>query len=120
MARRGKKRHPGTLKLRGRTYWLHLSVGGQHHYFTVPTDELRAAEDFAIQKHRELTRQLVRRGHGLPSTIRCSELFDRFERQDLPALAKGTQDAYRDSLKSLRAFFVAELPDPSIDAVHAR
>ena len=39
---------------------------------------------------------------------------------DLPALAPGTQDAYRDSLKPLRAYFVSELGNPSIDAVHAR
>lgn len=110
----------GTLQLRGRIYWLRLCVGGAYHFFTVPTDELRAAEDFAIQKHKELTRQLVRRGQGLPSTLACAALFDRFERQDIPALAPGAQDAYRDSLKPIRAYFVGELRDPAIDAVHAR
>jgi hypothetical protein len=89
MARRKKKRHPGTLKLRSRTYWLRLCVGGAYRYFTVPTDELRVAEEFAIQKHKELSRQLVRRGQGLPSSITCCQLFERFERQDLPPLAKG-------------------------------
>jgi integrase len=118
--KRRKKRHPGSLQQRGDSYRLHLCVGGVRHYFTIPTTELRVAEEFATQKHRELARQLVRRGQGLPSTIACSVLFDRFERQDIPALAPGAQDAYRDSLKPIRAYFVAELRDPSIDAVHAR
>jgi hypothetical protein len=41
-------------------------------------------------------------------------------RSRTPPLAKGTQEAYLDSLKSLRTCFVSELRVPSIDAIHAR
>jgi integrase/recombinase XerD len=115
-----RKRYPGTLQQRGNSFRLHLCVGGVRHYFTIPTADRRGAEAFAIEKHRELARQAGRHGHGLPSALTCSALFDRFERQELPALAEGTQDAYRDSLKPIRGYFVDEMRDPPIDAVHAR
>ena len=42
---------------------------------------------------------------GLPGATRFSELVALFEQDHLPETAKGTQDAYRDSLKPIRAFF---------------
>ena len=62
----------------------------------------------------------ARHAPGPPTAIACGALFDLFERQELPTLACGTQEAYRDSLKPLRAYFVAQLGDPAIDRVRAK
>lgn len=118
--RRKKKRHPGTLVLRGSSYWLHLSIGGKRHYFTIHTIDRQEAEQFAIDKARELEQQLERRRRGLPGGIRISDLLELFEREQLPPLAKGTRDAYRDSLKAIRQFFITELADPSLERIRAK
>lgn len=119
MTKRRAKRHPGTLRLRGKSYWLTLCIGGQRHYFTIPTTDRDAAERFATDRARELRREQDRLRSGLPGTVRCSALFDVFERNELPARAPGTQAAYRDSLGPLRAYFVDTLGDPTIDRIRA-
>lgn len=119
MGKRRAKRHPGTLRLRGKSYWLTLCVGGERHYFTIPTTDRDVAERFALDRARELRREQDRLRSGLPGIVRCSALFDVFERNELSARAKGTQDAYRDSLGPLRAYFVDTLGDPTIDRIRA-
>jgi len=119
MVKRRAKRHPGTLRLRGKSYWLTLCVGRQRHYFTIPTTDRAVAEQFAVDRAKELRREQDRLRSGLPGTVRCSALFDVFERNELPARAKGTQDAYRDSLGPLRTYFVDTLGDPTIDRIRA-
>jgi hypothetical protein len=49
-----------------------------------------------------------------------SEPLRQFETIELPTLAKGTQDAYRDSFKPIRAYFIDRLGDPLIDRISAR
>jgi integrase len=116
MVKRRAKRHPGTLRLRGQSYWLTLCVGGKRHYFTIPTTDRDVAERFAVDRARELRREQDRLRSGLPGTVRCSALF---ERNELPARARGTQEAYRDSLGPLRTYFVELLGDPTIDRIRA-
>jgi hypothetical protein len=107
-----RKRYPGTIQRRGDSFRIHLCVGGVRHSATVRTSDRKAAERLARDLERDLERKRERRAAGLAAGVRCSELFDLFERQELPALALGTADAYRDSLKPIRSYFVGELGDP--------
>ncbi|MGQ0641207.1 MAG: tyrosine-type recombinase/integrase [Gemmatimonadaceae bacterium] len=120
MSKRKRKRHPGYLQPRGDTFRLHLCVGGVRHCFTIDTKDRAIAERFAIDRARELERQVMRRRGGLPGVVSCSALFDLFERDELPARAKGTRDAYRDSLRPIRTYFVQQLGNPTIDRIHAK
>lgn len=120
MGRHRRKRFPGYLRRRGETFRLEVCIGGVRHQFTIATTDRRAAERFAIERTDELERQVERVRTGLPTAVRCSELFANFERDWLPALARGTREAYRDSLKPIRQYFVEQLQDPTIDRVHAR
>ncbi len=43
-----------------------------------------------------------------------------FEAEALPSLAKGARDAYHDSLKPIRRYFVDKLKDPTVDRIHAK
>ena len=115
-----RKRYPGTLVRRGNSFRLHLCVGGKRHYFTVPTTDRSLAERFAVDKGAELSRQLDRTRRGLSAGVAVSALFELFETQELPPLAKGTQDAYRDSLKAIRFYFLGELGDPALERIHAK
>jgi integrase len=119
MPRPRRRKHPGTLQERGGSFRLHLCVGGARHLFTIPTTDRATAEAFAREKYDELARLHARRRLGLSADITCAVLFDRFEEQELPPLARGTRDAYRDSLKSIRAYFVNELGDPLIGTIRA-
>ncbi|GAC1613801.1 MAG: site-specific integrase [Gemmatimonadaceae bacterium] len=115
-----RKHYPGYLQRRGNSYRVQLCVGGKRHLFTVPTTDRLAGKQFAAQKFEELRKSAERRAVGLPGAIRCSELFDLFERQQLPTVSRGTQEAYLDSLKPIRSYFVDQLGDRPVDQVHAK
>lgn len=119
MSGKTRKRYPGTLQRRGDSYRLHVCVGGDRHYFTFRTSDRRKAEHFARVKHGELEAERERKALGLPSSVQCSALFDRFEELVMPTLAAGTQAAYKDSLKPIRAYFVDDLGDPAVERVRA-
>ena len=80
--------------------------------------DLRAWD--AREKARELEQLNARRAAGLPEAVRVSALLATFEEHELPGLAPGTQRSYRDSLKPIRAYFVGQLGDPLVTAVHAK
>jgi hypothetical protein len=125
MPRKPPEKTPGNVEQRGGVYRLRLGVGGRRHRFTFPPGtSIKAVRRFAVEKERELkleaAKQQKREGRGVGTTTRMSELFDLFERESLPTLAQGTQDAYRDSLKLFRRYFVQQLRDPAVDAVGGR
>src|SRR4051794_37316512 len=95
-------------------------VGGTRHTFTVPTTDRALVTDFVKRKRRELERQHARRVAGYQASLRFSELLDAFEREDLPTLAPGAQEAYGDTIAPVRDYFVGELGDPAVDAIQAR
>jgi hypothetical protein len=57
---------------------------------------------------------------GIEGRMRLSALLETFEKDALPALALGAADAYRDSLKPIRRYFVDDLGDPVLDAIQAK
>lgn len=119
--KRGSHRY-GTWSIarRGESYCVRMSVAGKRYTFSVATTDRAEAEHFAKTKRRELDRTAERRSSGLPDSIRVSELFELFERDELPGLAAGTRRTYRDSLKPIRTYFVEQLEDPPLVQVHAK
>lgn len=118
MARR--RRIPGTFDRRGDTIRVRLRVAGERYTYTVETTDRRAAERFAVTKAQELERSAARRAAGLTIGTRFSALLEHFERVELPALAVGASDAYRDSFKPIREYFVETIGDPTVESIQAR
>ena len=108
------KKAPGHFERRGRGWRWRVCVGGRYHRFTIPTTVRREAERWARKKFDELEVQHCRRVDGLVVGVRVSELLTYFETERLPRLAPGTQRAYRDSLKPIRAYFVEHVGDPPL------
>lgn len=114
-----QKRHPGSITRRGESYRVTLCVGGKITRSTVPTTDRRLAEQFARKRFSELKRAHERQFAGLPDVITISALVAEFVSQELPMLAKGTRDAYEDSLKPIRRYFIDELGDLPLDRIRA-
>ncbi len=110
---------PGYLQRRGKRFRVRLCVGGRRFSYTLRTADRREAERFARDKQAELERQFDRQAHGFAGPTRMSELLDRFEREELPTKSRGCQEAYADSLKPIRCYFVTELGDPTLDRLRA-
>jgi integrase len=49
-----------------------------------------------------------------------SALIAKFEQDELPVLAIGASEAYGDSLKPIRRYFVEQIGDPCVDSVQTR
>jgi integrase/recombinase XerD len=109
------KKAPGHFERRGRSWRWRVCVGGVYYRFTIGTPERTEAERWARQKYPELERQHGRIADNLPVNVRFSSLLDYFEGQKLPRLAPGTQEAYRDSLKPIRTYFVDVQRDPTLE-----
>lgn len=114
MARTRTKRYPGRIEPRppGR-FKVRVWVNGRQHTRTIRAKRKREAEDYAIAWHAELSGDAARREAGLPVGVRFSELLARFEAEGMPKAA-GAQDAYRDSFKVFRAYFVERCGDPLV------
>ncbi len=111
------RRHPGNIKRRGKGFRIRLCVGGKYHQFTLRTLDRREAEQFSRSRHAELERQVERQELGFPGPLHVSELLRRFESEQLPTLSPGCQRSYRESLKVIRAYFVIDRRDPTLDLV---
>lgn len=111
--------HPGHLEKRGGDSWrLTLSVDGKRHRETFKARDQRAAENYARRRHQELERRSMRRGPaGLAGEVYFSDLLRRFEDDELPTLAQGTQDSYAGSFKVFRVYFVDEQGDPPLERI---
>ena len=102
------------------SYRVRLCVDRERHYVTIKTTDRRAAEHSALAQQAELKRGRAGRAAGVPGAIPFSALLELFEAQELPTLARRTQEAYRDSLKLIRSSFVEQLQDPAVDRIHAK
>lgn len=119
--KRSKRRHGlGNITKLGDRWRIRLMVGGVQHSYTVEAPDRKAVEQFAKNKRAELDKQQARNASGFETGVRFSSLLDRFERDVLPSLAKGTGDAYRDSTKILQLYFVEESGDPAIETLQAK
>ena len=56
---------------------------------------------------------------GLPGRVRFSVLVRKYETEEMPDKAPGTQRAYRDSLKPIKSYFFEVLGDPMLDQIRA-
>lgn len=117
-----RRKRPGNIeRLKSGHYRVRLSVAGRRYQFTLPTSVRADAVDFAVKKHAELERIARRRSAaGIEGQMRISAMLDEFETESLPALARGAADAYRDSLKPIRRYFVDEREDPRLEAIQTR
>ncbi len=112
-------KHPGSIRRHGRGFEIRLCVAGVRHSFTMRCEDVREAQTWAKQKEGELERQAQRREDGFPGPIHMSALLDRFEADELSIKTPGTQRSYHDSLTPIRAYFVTERGDPTVDRVRA-
>lgn len=112
-----RKRHPGTIELRGDSLRVILYAGGERHTFTLPTNDRREAVEFAQRKHLELQGAVGRARQGLPGKTPVLALFDKFEAERLPLLAPNTRKTYRLSLATFRQFFGHRLSNPAVTEV---
>lgn len=115
-----RKNYPGSIDQRGDTFRIRLMVDGKRHTFTIETTDRREAERVAMARYLALTQASPakkREALGLAKDIRVSALLELFTMQKLPELAPGAQDAYEDSLKPIRKYFVDQHGDPSIDTI---
>ena len=115
MARR--RTHPGSIQPRGDRLRVRLSVAGEMHRFQLNSVTLTEAQQFAKDKHEELTRIAGRQAAGLPGQITFSELLARYAEHEIPGLAPNTQKSYKSSFKFFRPFFVERLGDPVIENI---
>jgi len=117
MARR--RSYPGYIERRGKAWRLVLQAAGSKRSYTVHARR-DVVEQFARDEYAKLSRQAIRREDGLPSSMRMSELFDRYEAETLASeLRESSQVSYRVSLRAFRLFFVDGLGDPTIDRIRA-
>jgi integrase/recombinase XerD len=114
-----RKKYPGSIERRGDSYRVTLCVAGKISRSTVPTTDRRIAEQFARQRFSELRHAHERQFAGLPHVITISALISEFVTQELPQLAKGTREAYEDSLKPIRKYFIDESGDLPLDRIRA-
>jgi integrase/recombinase XerD len=111
------KKHPGSLTQRSPGVWrLRLCVSGARHSFTVQGTKVDA-QNYATEKHDELSRDATRKTEGRPGPVRFSALMAAFKENELPSLSAGTSRSYNDSFKVFRKYFVEMLGDPRADKV---
>jgi integrase len=114
------KKCPGYLEHRyAESFRWTVCVGGKYHRYTIKTDDREAAERWARKEFDKLERRNKRQQRGIVVGIKVSDLLTYFENERLPRLAPGTRDAYKDSLKPIRNYFVKQFGDPFLEDVHA-
>jgi integrase len=117
------KRYPGTIEQRGSSFRVILHIRGEKRRdgkrltFTLPGTDRKAAEQFAIRKHAELTGHMERRRLGLSGVVRFSELLDRYETEKVPLLAPSTRLSYAQTLSRLRTYFVVQGGNLSVEKI---
>lgn len=111
-----RKSYPGHLAKRGMGWRWEVRVRGQRHRFQFKVSTQEEAEEQAREEYAKLVALARRHDGDIPAPIRMNELFAEFEKLDMPP-AEGAQDAYRDSLRVLREYFVELRGDPRADRV---
>lgn len=108
--------HPGHIQERGESsYRVTLRIQGERKRYTVKGSR-RDAENFARTKYQELERRTRRGGaDAIAGKTFVSDLLDRFERDEIPTLAAGTQESYGAAVKIFRLYFVDQRGDPELE-----
>ena len=114
-----RRTYPGSLERRGDALRWRVSIGGERHRETFPTNDAKEAARWARERYRELEAKVERRQQGLPGTVTVAALFEQFAKDVVPTLSDGTQRSYHDSLKPLRTYFVDERGNPPVDKIRA-
>lgn len=114
--RANRKSYPGHLLRRGAGWRWQVRIKGQRHQIRFEVRTKEEAEELAREEYDKLVAIARRHDGNVPAPIRMSELFAEFEELDMPA-AEGAQDAYRDSLRVFREYFVELRGDPRADRV---
>jgi integrase len=110
--------HLFRLTAHSRNWYAQVYLGGKRHRFTCKTTDKRTARQYA-QRKLELLRERYHRGLvGLPEPVRLSEVFDRYERDELPKLRPASQRRSAGIVAQTRTWFVSgPLNDPLVTAV---
>lgn len=107
-----------TITKQSPTTWrLRVWDGKRQRTKTVEVATRKEAKTLAFAWEQEVKEALKREARGHVGTVRMSQLLDEFERVVFPTLTLGTANAYRDSFKPLRLYFVNECNDPKVDEV---
>jgi integrase len=112
---RRRRRVCGSIDRRGNGFRIRIQVAGLKRTETVRHTARSVAEARAEQLMDELEREAEKRAARTVTAHAMSELFSRFMREIGPTLAAGTEQAYGDTIKSLRLYFVDELHDPAVE-----
>lgn len=108
--------HHGSIRKKGKSYEIRLSVAGNRHSFMF-TGTFTQAASYANTKYAELAEKYGREARGLPGDMPFSELVKRFETEYMPGRAAGTQRSYSDALKPITRYFVEARKDPLVQHV---
>ncbi len=121
MPRKRTKPYPGSISKRGAGVWrVRFCVGGERHRFTVKGTKVEA-QNFAVTKHAEISKDHGRAEAGMPGPIRFSALLDEFTEGRMPGLkSDGTRKSYANSFKAFRPFFVEKNGDPFVRDIGRR
>jgi integrase len=117
---------PGMIRKRGTGWQVVIRVNGERHQYGPRNEPLLAdasrndVEEWTWRQYCELEKAAKREADGLPGRVKFSALLEQFEEEELPTLAKGTREAYTDSFRPIRTYFVDKLDDPVIGRIHAR
>ncbi len=120
LQRRARRRRGlGSIDRRGDGFRIRLHVGGKSHTFSVKTADRQVAEDAAAARLRELKLAAHRRVIGLSARVTFSELLAHFDAKEMPTLSRGTREAYVDSFRPIREYFLDVVGDPVLEDVQA-
>jgi len=76
------------------------------------------AKRLGAQMERELAREAKRKRVGVPGVVTFSDMLDRYEADKLPTKREATQVSYRNSIASMRIYFVdGRLGNPRLDDI---
>ncbi len=119
------KKHPGMIQPRGKAWRVVLRAGGRAHWFGARAEAVlkhgthNEVVEWTWRKYEELQKAAKREAGGLPGRVRFSVLVRKYETEEMPDKARGTQRAYRDSLKPIKSYFFEVLGDPMLDQIRA-
>jgi len=111
-----KRRYPGSIDRHGDRLRVRLCVAGKPHSFTLPTTDIKVAQQFAKAKYAELEKEQERKAAGIRTGVRFSEVVTLYE-TETATRAPNTVRSYADSLSPIRPYFVELLGDPPVDRI---
>ena len=120
-----KPKIPGHIQRRGNAWRVCLRVDGKAYWFGARTEPVlkhgtrNDVIEWSWRRYEQLQKAAKREEGGLPGRVRFSVLVRKYETEEMPDKAPGTQRAYRDSLKPIKSYFFEVLGDPMLDQIRA-